>query len=84
MFKWSQIRGPKRTRAMPQNAGVNSGGADKTRNKSADSKCKSDTEAVRGMEARPLDSGIGADSRARGSIKGRQGWDIQAALWASR
>jgi hypothetical protein len=55
---------------MPQNAGDGQGGVNKTRDKSADSKRKSDTHEGRDTEARPLDPGTRTDGGARPTFKG--------------
>jgi len=50
---------------MPQNAGANQGGVNKTRDKGADSKRRQDNEAGKGStEAKPLDPGTGMDGRS--------------------
>ncbi|WP_133239388.1 hypothetical protein [Microvirga sp. KLBC 81] len=58
---------------MPQNAGRNQGGFNKTRDKSADKKRRSDNNSGAGhTEANPVDPGIRTDGGAQDSITGRQ------------
>jgi hypothetical protein len=56
---------------MPQNAGANQGGVNKTRDKSADSKRRKDNQTGAGQtEAKPLDPGTGTDGRAPSDMAG--------------
>jgi hypothetical protein len=56
---------------MPQNAGANQGGVNKTRDKSADSKRRDEASSRKDTEARPLDPGTGTDGRAPPGMKNR-------------
>jgi hypothetical protein len=55
---------------MTQNAGHGQGGVNKTRDKSTDSKRKSDSHERRDTEARPLDPGSRTDGGAPTEFKG--------------
>lgn len=57
---------------MPQNAGSNQGGVNKSRDKSADRQRKKDTGMARDTEAHPLDPGTKTDGGAPGSMTGGQ------------
>jgi hypothetical protein len=57
---------------MAQNSGANSGGVNKTRDKSSDSKRRADPGPMRDTEAKPLDPGTGTDGRAPTEMKNRQ------------
>lgn len=57
---------------MSQNAGANSGGVNKARDKSSDSKRRDEAGSRRDTEARPLDPGTGTDDRAPTEMKNRQ------------
>ncbi len=56
---------------MAQNAGANSGGVNKTRDKSSDSKRRTKAGPMRDTEAKPLDPGTGTDGRAPTEMKNR-------------
>jgi hypothetical protein len=65
---WSQLFWRSR---MPQNAGANQGGVNKTRDKGADSKRRQGNAAGTGTtEAKPLDPGTGTDGRAPSDMSG--------------
>jgi hypothetical protein len=55
---------------MPQNAGAGQGGVNKSRDKSSDSKRKSQSHERRDTEARPLDPGTRTDGGAPSQFKG--------------
>jgi hypothetical protein len=56
---------------MPQNAGNNPGGINKSRDKSADKRRRKETETgARQTEAKPLDPGTGSDGRAPSGMTG--------------
>jgi hypothetical protein len=56
---------------MPQNAGANQVGVNKTQDRSTDSKRRQDSEAGAGStEAKPLDPGTGTDGRAPSHMSG--------------
>jgi hypothetical protein len=56
---------------MPQNAGSNQGGINKSRDKSADKHRRRETETGAGQtEARPMDPGMSPDDRAPGGMRG--------------
>jgi hypothetical protein len=55
---------------MPQNAGTGQGGVNKSRDKSSDSKRKSESQERRDTEARPLDPGTRTDGGAPSEFKG--------------
>ena len=57
---------------MAQSSGANSGGVNRSRDKSSDSKHRAEAGQMRNTEAKPLDPGTGTDGRAPTEMKNKQ------------